>query len=190
MYQLSPLAMLHGQTIDASMIQELQHPTRGARKVVTEKADMRRMLTQALQSSGMFADEAGAMIDTWENGYLRVPGLRVLYVLPRQEVDQILPVTLTPAADQFNRAFIARVEILTDLEEARIIEDIFGMANPKMYPYYGLGRFAEAKLRRVREVLADHTDVLNGYSVEGAAAVLDALVDNAAFGLSHGSTTL
>lgn len=133
---------------------------------------IRDLLVDALQNAGMFEDESVAMVNTWENGYLKTPGLRVLYILPRAEVDQILPLTLTPAADVLERAFVARIEIMTDLEELGILKDILNTPNIEMFPIHGLGRFAEAKLRRVREVYAQ-----NGVASLETKAALDKLVE-------------
>ena len=99
-------------------------------------------------TAGLNKDEAVAMVRTWEHGYLKVPGLRLLYVLPRAEVDQILPITMTPSPDKFERVFVGRIEILLDTEEERVLTEV---ANP-YFRVDSLGRFAEPILRRVAEV--------------------------------------
>ena len=112
----------------------------------------RGMLVDALMNSGLFRDEAFAMINTWEHGYLKVPGLRLLYVLPSSEVEEILPLTMTPAPDKLVRSFVGRIEILLDTEEQLILGEI--LKQGESFRVESLGRFAEPILRRVREVSA------------------------------------
>jgi hypothetical protein len=102
--------------------------------------------------AGLFKDEAQAMLDTWKNGYLRTPGLRLLYVLPRSEVDRALPLQMTPAPEKLERVFVGRIEVLLDTDEARILKDI--ATARENFRVASLGRFAEPMLRRVLEVYA------------------------------------
>jgi hypothetical protein len=118
----------------------------------TSQEVLRGNLISALTQTGLTRDEAVAMIDTWENGYLKVPGLRVLYILPRQEVETILPVTITPQMP-FKRVFVGRLEILLDTEEQALLSKIL-MARD-LIDVKQLGRFAEPILRRISQVLEE-----------------------------------
>jgi hypothetical protein len=111
---------------------------------------LRSDLIGALQFAGLSLDESTAMIDTWENGYLKVPGLRLLYILPRQEVDAILPITMDPSPP-FTRVFVGRLELLLDTEESDLLGKV--LAARDLIDVKQLGRFAEPILRRIREVL-------------------------------------
>jgi hypothetical protein len=110
----------------------------------------REALIASLIEAGLFRDEAVAMVDTWENGYLKVPGLRLLYVLPRREVDQVLPLTMFPAPSRLERAFVGRIEVLLDTDEEEIVASVLGARD--YFRISSLGRFAEPKLRRALEV--------------------------------------
>lgn len=111
---------------------------------------LRNSMISALITSGLNRDEAVAMLDTWENGYLKVPGLRLLYILPRNEVDQVLPLTLTPAPRSLVRSFVGRIEIMLAQDEQNLISDIESLG--PSFRSEGLGRFAEPMLRRAQEV--------------------------------------
>jgi hypothetical protein len=124
-------------------------PSRTKPSVITAPYIHARFVT-ALASEGLNADEAQAMINTWEHGYLHVPGLRLLYVIPRTEVDQVLPLSFTPAPERLVRVFVGRIEILTDTQEKGILENI--LAQKEGFPVQSLGRFAESILRRVAEL--------------------------------------
>jgi len=89
------------------------------------------------------------MFDTWKHGYLQVPGLRLLYVLPVNEPDAILPLSMTPSPTSLKRVFVGRVEILLDTEENRILNDIIKQGD-KFTPS-SLGRFAEPILQRIAQ---------------------------------------
>ena len=112
--------------------------------------DVYEALEKGLQTAGLKSDEAKAMVDTWDSGYFHTPGLRLLYILPREEVDQILPLTMTPKAEKMERVFVARMEIMTQKEEFELVSLI--MDRGEKINIGSLGRFAESKLRRAREV--------------------------------------
>lgn len=110
----------------------------------------RKALVLGLHRQGLTVSEARAMFDTWKHSYLRTPGLRVLYVLSREETDALLPLKITPQPDVIDRALVGRIEILLDTDEKALlarIEKEASALNPAT-----LGRFAEPVLRRVREI--------------------------------------
>ena len=128
-------------------------------------AEARRLLQVALEASGLFEDEARAMVDTWSRSYFRTPGLRVLYVAPRAWTDRILPIRFDPAPDELVRTLVGRVEVLTPSAERRVLEvlrDFEATASPSDEPEEALalldvtlGRFAEPKLHRALAQLGD-----------------------------------
>lgn len=120
-------------------------------------------LFKALGNAGLLHDEAEAMIATWEHGYFHVPGLRLLYVLPRAEVDQALPLTMQPAPSRLTRVFVGRIEVLLDTEERRILANV--MSQRDGFSVDGLGRFAEPMLRRVLEVYSSQNPTSDGLSL-------------------------
>jgi hypothetical protein len=139
----------HEVEISAKLIQQLKNHE-AVSPFIIKGEQARGKLIDELVLSGLYKDEAIAMINTWENGYLKVPGLRLLYILPRSEVDEILPLTLSPAPEKFVRSFVARMEILLDTEEQQILADI----TEQQYKFRPaeLGRFAEPILHRIRAI--------------------------------------
>ena len=67
----------------------------------------------ALIAAGLYAKEAQAMVNTWEKSYFRTEGLRLLYLLPRKSVDQVIPIQIQPAPDHLVRVMVGRVEVLS-----------------------------------------------------------------------------
>lgn len=118
---------------------------------------MQRM-QQSLAAGGLYGAEAAAMTQTWQDSWFNEEGLRVLYVLPRQWTDQILPLTINPAPKEIVRVMVGRAEMITPTMERQLRNQIvrFGESDEKSRAQVvadtrnlGLGRFAEPALRRV-----------------------------------------
>jgi hypothetical protein len=77
-------------------------------------------LHAAMVKSGLYADEARALLNTWYNGYFIEGGIKAFWIVPRKEVDRILPLEITPAPDSLERVIIGRSEILTPDFEAKL----------------------------------------------------------------------
>ena len=118
----------------------------------------------ALETSGLTEDEAWSMVDTWSKSYFLSGGLRVLYILPAQWTDEILPLTITPTPDSVVRTLVGRIEVLTPAEEAATIASIEAHASGAQ-TFDLLSRFAEPRLRRACDLMgSDHA--LAGTCVE------------------------
>jgi hypothetical protein len=65
-----------------------------------------------LISSGLYVDEARAMIATWRNSWFE-EGSRLLYILPAQTVNAILPLAVSPSPASTVRVFVGRLELIT-----------------------------------------------------------------------------
>jgi hypothetical protein len=72
---------------------------------------VRRELYAALVDSGLYPKEAHAMIETWRDSWFE-EGLRVFYLVPRELVDEVLPITISPRPDKLVRTFVGRIELL------------------------------------------------------------------------------
>lgn len=113
-------------------------------------------LAAALVASGLYEDEAIAMVDTWSRSYFRTPGLRVLYVVPRAWTDALLPIELEPEPDALVRTMVGRVEVLTEREERALVRQFETMADDASGAREAaFGRFLEPKLRRIAELVSD-----------------------------------
>jgi hypothetical protein len=67
-------------------------------------------MRQALVARGLFDDEADAMLATWDESYFRSPGLRVLYLVPREWIDYHLPVTIS-IPSELTRVLVGRIDL-------------------------------------------------------------------------------
>lgn len=109
--------------------------------------ELKSAVVGMLTNSGLYDDEANAMVNTWEHGYFKTPGLRILYVLPRANVEQILPMTITPVPSDLLRIMVGRIEVLPKDEEISIMSEV--SLKGTNFNFQRLGRFAEPKLRAV-----------------------------------------
>lgn len=71
---------------------------------------LRQAMRAAIIRHGMFADEAEAMLATWEKSYFATPGKRVFYLVPRAWVEHYLPLQFSMPV-KLERAFIGRIEL-------------------------------------------------------------------------------
>jgi hypothetical protein len=69
-------------------------------------------LERLLLARGLYAAEANAMLETWRDSWFE-EGTRLIYVVPRSEVDAILPLHIEPAPDEVARVFVGRMELVT-----------------------------------------------------------------------------
>lgn len=112
-------------------------PNDGARPVATTPAafaardyaadhlaGIRAELKAALVRDGLFADEADAMMNTWEASYFKRPGLRVFFMVPRAWTDAVLPLSVRAGGlvpdMAVERAMIGRIELVTPGQRDRL----------------------------------------------------------------------
>lgn len=152
-------------TVLAKRIAQLKDHTKTASYIIKGQQARGKMIDELI-ASGLYQDEAEAMINTWENGYLKVPGLRLLYILPRTEVDKVLPLAMNPAPEKLVRSFVGRMEILLDTDEQKVLQDIISQQD--RFQARSLGRFAEPILHRMRTLAVQS---------QGASSSLVTLID-------------
>jgi hypothetical protein len=121
-------------------------------------AQAQTQIAAALEKTGLHADEARAMVDTWSKSYFKSFGLRILYVVPRAWTDALLPLAIEPAPTTLVRTLVGRVEVLAPSEESELlalVADAAQRARPATEVITQLGRLAEPKLRRALELTAE-----------------------------------
>ena len=81
------------------------------------RAKLETAMHAALVEDGLFADEATALLTTWQRSYFVSPGLRLFYLVPRAWTEHYLPLTLSEPA-KINRVMIGRLELMSDEQRA------------------------------------------------------------------------
>ncbi len=116
-----------------------------------------------LVASGLYEKEADAMIKTWRSSWFE-EGMRVFYVLPRQTIDAVLPITIEPAPAELVRVLVGRAEVITPEMEKSVQRQVSMLSDPSpavretaKQAIQKYGRFSEPILKRI---LDDETDVV------------------------------
>jgi hypothetical protein len=77
------------------------------------------VLEEILTDQGLYADEAHAMVKTWQDSWFE-EGSRLIYIVPRDFVDRVLPLSINPQPGRTVRVFVGRLEIVTPATERAV----------------------------------------------------------------------
>lgn len=113
-------------------------------------------VSDALVASGLYKDEAEAMVKTWSRAWFASEGTRIIYSVPRSEVDALLPLTIKPTPDETIRVLVGRIEFMTPETEAVVEAALRNRSSPDaatrdeaMGRLVKFDRFLEPHLRRL-----------------------------------------
>jgi hypothetical protein len=104
---------------------------------------MLKDLEGLLVSQGLYVDEARAMIATWRNSWFE-EGSRLLYILPAQSVNAVLPLAVQPAPAATVRVFVGRLDLVTPTTQ-KAVEHAFAAGDQQTLNQYR--RFLEPILQ-------------------------------------------
>jgi hypothetical protein len=104
-------------------------------------------LEGVLVGQGLYPDEARAMVNTWRDSWFE-EGSRLIYIVPRGFLDNVLPLTISPTPGQVVRVFVGRLEIVTPAT-ARAVETAFASNDEVTLDKYR--RFLEPILQLVND---------------------------------------
>jgi hypothetical protein len=102
-----------------------------------------RDLEGILVAQGLYQNEAQAMVETWRDSWFE-EGSRLLYIVPPEFVNTVLPLTVKPAPIQTTRVFVGRLELVTPAT-ASAIENAFAQHDRATLAKYA--RFLEPILK-------------------------------------------
>jgi hypothetical protein len=87
---------------------------------LTDSIDsLARDLEGILIAQGLYQNEAQAMVQTWRDSWFE-EGSRLLYFVPREFVETVLPLSISPAPIQTTRVFVGRLELITPATKAAV----------------------------------------------------------------------
>jgi hypothetical protein len=84
----------------------------GSEYSASNRDGLKAALQSALVSEGLFADEAKALLNTWELSYFKSTGLRVFFMVPRAWTDFYLPLDIS-VPSKVTRVMVGRIELIT-----------------------------------------------------------------------------
>jgi hypothetical protein len=74
-------------------------------------AKLRQGMKQSLIASGLFDDEATAMLETWKESYFTSPGLRLLHIVPTEWIQYFLPLQIS-VPHVATRVLVGRIDLV------------------------------------------------------------------------------
>jgi hypothetical protein len=101
--------------------------------------DLGRDLEGILVGQGLYQDEARAMVETWRSSWFE-EGSRLLYIVPPAFMNEVLPLSISPAPAQTVRVFVGRLEVVTPATE-KAVKTAFAVHDTATLKAYG--RFLE-----------------------------------------------
>ncbi|MEY2409296.1 MAG: hypothetical protein QOF48_1966 [Verrucomicrobiota bacterium] len=122
------------------------------------RASISGQLREALVREGLYAREASAMVQTWDDSWFTETGTRVLYTLPRAWTDRVLPLTVQPKPREVVRVMVGRAEAITPSMEWDLLKQVVYYSDGDVAARsraveaarnLGLGRFMEPTTRRL-----------------------------------------
>jgi hypothetical protein len=102
-------------------------------------------LEKILVAEGLYPKEAHAMVETWRDSWFE-DGTRVFYVVPRQTIDDVLPLDIAPRPTAVARVFVGRMELMTSSMLSEIRQAIDSADTPTLTKY---GRFLQPAIQRL-----------------------------------------
>ncbi len=78
-------------------------------------------MVHELTAAGLYDKEALAMVNTWRASWFGENGTRLLYLVPGNLTDKLLPLTVDPAPDERVRVLVGRLETLTPEDCQRLV---------------------------------------------------------------------
>ena len=125
-------------------------------QALTDETALSDALADELVQDGLTPEEAAAMVATWRESWLGETGLRVLELLPREWIDETLPLSISPAPAEIERVFVARWELLSPALENQVLSVLDGEGDTKAkmatLKDLDLGRFGTAIFDRVADI--------------------------------------
>lgn len=82
-------------------------------------AALRAELREGLIGEGLHADEAEALLATWQESYFKAPGQRLFFLVPRAWTERHLPLVVKPLA-RIERALMGRIELVSPAQRQAI----------------------------------------------------------------------
>jgi hypothetical protein len=104
-----------------------------------------------LVTQGLYQNEAQAMMQTWRDSWFE-EGSRLLYIVPPEFVNTVLPLTIKPAPTQTTRVFVGRLELVTPAT-ASAVENAFAQHDRATLVKYA--RFLEPILKTMIDTTLD-----------------------------------
>lgn len=89
------------------------------RQTVNQK-QLATIVQQHLVAEGLYEKEAAAMVATWSDSWFTEQGTRILYMVPADTTEKLLPLHIKPAPHESLRVLVGRMEVMTPESEQQV----------------------------------------------------------------------
>ena len=94
----------------------------------TNLSNLQQNMQETLVDDGLDADEAAALINTWNQAYFRTAGLRLFFLVPQVWTGHYLPLKVSVPAE-IHRVMVGRIE-LESPEQRKLLDTLAKIATP------------------------------------------------------------
>lgn len=122
----------------------------------------RSAMIELLVSAGLYRKEAEGMMGFWTEEWFAREGTRILWLMPRNEIDRDLPLEISPTPAETVRVMASCLEIVTpgmERELSRMVKGLasedYGTREKAQADLAALGRLAEPMLRQAAKASED-----------------------------------
>jgi hypothetical protein len=81
-------------------------------------ANLRTEMRGALVTAGLNADEAEALLNTWQISYFKSAGARVFFLVPQEWTDRVMPLSVSGESCEIRRVMVGRIELVSPEQRA------------------------------------------------------------------------
>ena len=167
----------HGDKIQTAVITKLAagKSTQFENRRTVSRQQLSEIVQDHLVAEGLYQKEAAAMVATWSDSWFTEQGTRILYMVPADTTEKLLPLHINPPPQESLRVLVGRMEVMSPESEQQITEAVVASAverkkfhvaqqalPKKQRKTYGIpesilkmGRLAEPALARVAAITTD-----------------------------------
>ncbi|MEM8671223.1 MAG: hypothetical protein AAGG48_27120 [Planctomycetota bacterium] len=93
-------------------------------QVAMDMNQLSKRVSEILVAEGLYQKEADSMVNTWKRSWFGEEGSRVLYIVPPNMTDELLPLTVKPVPDETLRVLVGRMELMSPEDEKKYVEAV------------------------------------------------------------------
>ncbi|MCG8648822.1 MAG: hypothetical protein MI861_03265 [Pirellulales bacterium] len=89
-----------------------------------DQTQLSQLVQDALVAEGLYKKEAASMVETWKQSWFTEEGTRVLYMVPGQLTDELLPLHVEPRPQETLRVLVGRMEVMSPEKEQQWLKAV------------------------------------------------------------------
>lgn len=86
--------------------------------------ELEKLVKDSLVAEGLYEKEAASMVKTWQQSWFTEEGTRVLYMVPGEITEELLPLHVDPKPQESLRVLVGRMEVMSPDDERQMAQDV------------------------------------------------------------------